>query len=234
MAIAFDALTRFPVTENTSDITAGDRTFTHTPSGTPKGAVCVLMHTSTTNVDTCLNGILYGGIPMGLAVRAIDTTELGAVVIYTLTDVPSGAQTITLQGCNTAAKFVSMNTVTAATSGVEIHATNFTDTTVTANPSLSMTITKECMSFAGMHSGDAAPADATIVAGSTEQNNLDYGALMCKTLRRTATDTANFSFAYTLISDDWCFAGVSVSEISDQPGRSLIVMRQPITTASYW
>lgn len=91
MAVAHDTQTRFPATENTADSISGDRTFSHTPTGTPAGVAVVIVGGEIVSLVT---GVTYGGTAMTLKCDVTNTVEGGRVVIYTLTDttIPSGAQ----------------------------------------------------------------------------------------------------------------------------------------------
>lgn len=220
MAIAHDANTRFPSGAATDDTTTGDRTFTHTPTGTPKGAVVAICCTGTSQPVT---GVLYGGTAMTLSTSATDTTEAGSVWIYTLTNLSglSGAQTITLQGCIAAAKWCTCSTVTAATATTRVNTSNAVNTTTAANPSVSLTTTRNTNSYGAMHSG--AGSVGTAGTGCTLQHNRDYGALIAQTLKRTSDNEASgtITLSITLASDDYCIAAVALAEqfeIDAQPG----------------
>src|SRR5512139_3096915 len=106
MAVAHDANTRWPTTDGTTgvnsvDTTAGTRTFTHTPVGTPKGVVVVVLADAAAQPVT---EVWYGGFRMDLEISQSESTEAGSVWVYALTEVavPTGAQTVTLYGATTA------------------------------------------------------------------------------------------------------------------------------------
>jgi hypothetical protein len=223
VAVAHDANTRWPTTDglsgtNSVDTTTGDRTFTHTPSGTPKGVVVCVLAAATSAPFT---GVLYGGIAMKLKTSATDTSEAGGVWIYTLTDtpgVPAGAQTVTIQGATATGKWATCSTVTAATNATTI-GTQFgaTNTTTAANPTQAITTTASSLAYSAMHTGNLAPATA-VNAGSTLQHSNDYGALAANTARRSSADAAGtVTITYTVVSDDYCIAAVALSELSMVP-----------------
>src|SRR5215204_2283784 len=154
---AHDADTRFPTTDTTGfDTTTGDRPFTHTPVGVPAGVVVVIGTTLTTNPVT---GVLYAGSSMTLAQSAVDTTEVGSIWIYTLTDagIPGGAQTVTLQGCVATQKFATCSTVTAASTVTALNGVGATNTTTSTNPTTNVVTTATAMLYGGVHGGAAAP-----------------------------------------------------------------------------
>lgn len=212
MAIAHDASTRWPATENTADTTSGDRTVTHTPSGTPAGVAVVICSAATSAPVT---GVLYGSLALQLAQTATDTSEAGRVDVYTSPDgtaIPTGAQTVTLRGCTTTAKFATINTVTSGTNFSAVNIGGVVNTTTAANPSVSLTTSATTMTYGGVHTGAAAPA-VSALTGCTLQNNRDYGALAANTVRRTSADASGtVTLGVTLASDDYCVAAVAVTE----------------------
>jgi len=214
MAVAHDAQTRFPVTNTTGfDTTTGDRTFTHTPVGTPKGVIVVVQSAATAQPCT---GVLYGGVAMTLRTSATDTSEAGSVWVWTLTDttIPTGAQTVTLQGCTADSKFATCSTVTAATTITRYHASAKVDTTTSANPTVNIVTTLSSMIYGGVHGGAAAPTSYAPTASYTTQFDGDYGALSARSSRSTAaiaSGTIAYGFTFAT-SDDWCIACVALAE----------------------
>lgn len=215
MAIAHDASTRWPTTEGTTSGASGDQTTTHTPTGTPAAVVVVIQANLTT---TALTGVLYGGVSMTQTARAQDTSEGGHAVIYTLTGgIPTGAQTVTFQGCSLSAKFATINTVTAGTATTTVHAIGIVDTTTAANPQVALATSVTSQIYGGLHTGAAAPS-ASPLTSCTLQNNVDYGALSAQTLRRTSADAPGTPvLGVTLASDDYCIAAVAISEYEPGP-----------------
>lgn len=218
MAIAHDASTRWPATENTTDANTGDQSFTHTPTGEPKGVVVVVCCTGTSAACT---GVTYGGVAMTSTVAATDTSEAGRVEVFTFpdtTDVPAGARDVVVQGCTTSPKFVTCSTVTAATKRTKVNTSNSVNTTTAANPSVTLTTTATTQIYGGLHTGALAPA-TTPAAGCTLQNNRDYGALSANTLRRTSADASGTpALGVTLASDDYCIAAVALAEYTPPTG----------------
>ncbi len=219
--LAYDAETRWPVT-STTDTTTGDRTFTHVGSTTAKGAVVFVQGTGTVAFVT---GVLYGGVAMTLEQTATDTTEAGRVDLYVLASgVPTGSQTVTLQGATATAKWATCATVKAPTA-VKVNTSAAVNTTVGTAAQVSLTTTATACSFAGVHHGAAAPS-ATPVAGNTLLFNMDYGTLSANSVRRTAVDAAGtLALGVTIASDDFCAAGVAFSYASSS---SLVSPRRPM------
>ncbi len=215
MAIGPDTQTRFPVTDTTGlDTTAGNRTFTHTPIGTPRGVVVVIGCTGTTSPVT---GVLYGGVAMTFVQSAVDTSEAGSIWIYFLgSGLPTGAQTVTLQGCTTASKFCTCSTVTAA-SGMDtkVYGSVGQDTLTSADPNaiLLNNRSRNSLIYGGVHGGAAAPTSYAVGSGYTLQHSADYGQLSARTSRlTTAAAFASRTYNWTAISDDWCVAAIAIGE----------------------
>jgi hypothetical protein len=226
VAVAHDANTRWPTANGTTgvnsvDTTTGDRTFTHTPTGAPKGVVVCVLSTGTTQTFT---GVLYAGLAMALATSATDTSEAGRVDIYTLTNtaaIPTGAQTVTVQGCTATGKWATCSTVTAATNGTAVNQSGATNTTTAATPTQSLTTTLETMAYAAMHTGAAAPA--TAMTTGTLQHSNDYGALAANTGRTTAaTGAGTVTITFTVVSEDYCIAAVALAEFAVPPPHAVM------------
>jgi hypothetical protein len=165
-------------------------------------------------------------LPLQLWTSAADTSEAGSVWMYVLTNsaaIPTGAQTVTLQGCIATGKWCTCSTVTAATNATTVNAFGKTDTTTGANPGQALTTNVSTISYSALHSGAAAPATA-VDASSTLQHSNDYGALMANTARRTSADAAGTpTITYTVASDDYCIAAVALAEFAHAPGARMAV-----------
>lgn len=214
MAIAHGAQTRFPTTDTTGfDITTGNRTFSHAGGASACGAVVVLNMTGTVATVT---GVLYGGVAMTLKATATDTSEAGRIDIYTLVQgVPTGTQTVTLQGCTATQKWCTCSTVTSATNEVTVVGSNFKNTTTAANPTMNVVTTGTSLLYGSIHGGDLNTTSYGAGSGYTIQFNGDYGALVSRSSRSTATVATgtivyNFTFA---TSDDYCLAAVALAEV---------------------
>lgn len=211
MTLAHDANTRWPAAG--TDVTTGDRTFTHTPSGTPAGVVFVLC--SDGLVAAC-TGVLYGGVAMQLKTTGINSNEDGLVEVYAFPDrtvPPSGAQTVTVQGATGALKFGTLSTVTATSGVTEANTSNHKDESVGTNPSINFTTTKTTITYGGYEHGDANVLTVPI-SGCTNQHSNDYGAKVAGTLRRTSPDASGtVTLGYTFAtSEDYTMAGVAIAE----------------------
>jgi hypothetical protein len=220
VAIANDAQTRFPATDgpsgtNSVDTTTGDRSFTHNPVGVPKGVVAVLV--GDTQPTALVTGITYGGQSMTLLGQAVDTSEASQVNIYALTEVvvpTDDPATVVLQGCTASPKWVTVSTVTAATTGTKVNDTTFVNTTTAIDALVVLTTTATTMSYGAAGSGLAAPP-TTMQAGCTIQFQNDTGTRAQSSCRRTAADASgSITLGFTTASDDWCAAGVALEEFT--------------------
>ena len=230
MAVAHDTQTRFPTTDNTFDTTTGDRTFSHVGAATAGGAkVDVLTNVSGIDVVT---GVLYGGVAMTLEQLAEDTTEQGRISSYTLAGpgFPTGTQTVTLQGCTGHNKWAVCSTVTvAAGQEAAVDVSGKVDTTTSANPAVTVTLTTTARGYIAAHSGLAAPPTAGI--DTTIQHNGDYGTRSSCTARKNANESAGSRTINVVgASDDWCATAVYFSEVA--PGAVLppppVIVRQAV------
>lgn len=214
MALAHDASTRWPTTAGTTDTTSGDRTFTHTPSGTPAGVAVVVVGTySGTNL---CSGVLYGGVAMTLTTSAVDTveTEDTQVLVFTLvTTISGGAQTVTIQSATTGAKFATCSTLTSGLGATVINTSNKVDTTGGGSPLVNLTTTQTTLSYGGCGSGENAPGALTPRTGCTAQDDADVGNQQVLTGRRTSPDAAGtVAFGWTGGTEDFCIAAAAFEE----------------------
>lgn len=222
--VAHDAQTRFPTTDGPSgtesvDTTTGDRAFNHTPSGTPAGVEVTLVSSAS---DFAHTGVTYGGIAMTQSVSAADTSEASLVYVYTLTGVaiPTGTQSVVIQGCNTRARWATCSTVTGGTGRTQVMDTTAVNTTTSADPQVSMTLTTGGgLSYGAIGYGGAAPP-TTMLSGCTLQHQNDTGTRAQCSLRRTShDDTTPVAVGATAVSDDWCAAAATLA-LADPPAAS--------------
>lgn len=236
MALALDVATRFPAANDGSvDGTSGDRTFTHTPVGTPAGVVVTVGGLTATATE--VSGVLYGGVSMSLEVSAIDNSEAGNVMIFFLgTGIPTGAQTVTLQNCAASSEHWAVcYTVTAATTDTAVDDTSKLDSQSGANPAVLMTTTDTTMSFAMIHSGLISPTSMTALTGCTVpfSNGADYalvGSRSGQAVRRTSADAAgSITIGCAASADDYGIAGISIKESGSPPGSTFVPQTIVIT-----
>jgi hypothetical protein len=245
VAIAFDAQTRFPATDTTGFHTTSGGTLsgTHTPVGTPSGVVAVVFNNATANP---VSTITYGGVTMNLVTSASDTTEVGSVYIYELlSSVPSGAQTFSLtRTATTTNMWVTVTTMTVAGGKVVAReASQFKNTTTSANPTITLTTGVTTFVVGGMHGGAAAPTSYAPGTNYSTQFSADYGALSARSQRSTTTIASGspvYNFTYAT-SDDHCLCAAAYKEadpvtssIFDFTNQNMLIQQQAINRASRW
>ncbi|MDQ3075968.1 MAG: hypothetical protein M3Q34_02475 [bacterium] len=124
-AIAHDVTTEFPTSGTGGCVTSGSCSFTHTPSGTPRG-VLIYVYYILTDTDPGTT-VTYGGVsvPAVSSGSAADTvTEKGRVTAYYLgAGISTGAQTIVVTRTGTTAIYITSTTVTSATVDTEVTGT---------------------------------------------------------------------------------------------------------------
>lgn len=216
MAIAHDAATRFPTTDGTADSTSGDRSFTHTPSGTPSGVVVLVGGGGSSSA--VVTGVTYGGSAMTQVCSASDTDEAGWTAIYFLgSAVPSGAQTVVLQG-SSAFHWAWCCTLTSATGSCAVDTFATVNTTTSTNYVTSLTTAASTMSYAIVHSGINAPGSASAATGCTNLGGAgvfgaDYGTSSSMAVKRTSVDAAGtFTIGSTGSSEDFCVSAAAIKE----------------------
>lgn len=185
--VAFDAASESHTgtTGSTSEASFG---WTHTPVGTPKGALVYVFNLSSAT-DT-VTSVTYGASTMTAVTSgfATDTaTEPGFCKAYFLgASVPTGAQTVTVTRTNNAnVMYAVAITVTAAASTTE------TAGVATLNEDQAVGITAvndgspgtNSVRFYGLYSGGASVLSAGV--GSTSAQSIDVGANTASTFRET-------------------------------------------------
>lgn len=223
MALALDTNIAFPAGGTTSDATTGTRTWTHTPVGTPRGVlVLIVIAAAATDVVT---GATYGGVAMARVRAHIDAAgEPGGAWAYFLgSGVPTGAQTVgvTRTGtnpmtCQSTTFTASNNTDVVASSGIAGDG---------PNPQASLDSgTAEAIRLGAVYSGLAAPSNLTPITtggGVIGGNHIfvDHGNT-CGRTDGWGLQSGNVSVGWTAASDDAAYVVLAVREIpspSDPP-----------------
>lgn len=229
MAIAFDASSSIAVG-------TGDRSWTHTPVGTPRGALVFVVHEQGT--DNVV-GVTYGGTAMvevALSPVLHTTPETGAVHAFFLgSSVPAGGVSVAVDVDDATDWFAAAFTVTAAANTI-IHDTSFLDSGAIADPSVSLTITAQSFVAGALYSGIAAPTSIAAGANTTEVVEADLGADSGSITRGSALQSANFTYGWTVASDDAAVLAVAVIEsgttIVDGDGASTGTGASSVVTAA--
>jgi hypothetical protein len=207
MAVAYD-------NQSTLALGTGDRSWTHTPTGTPAGALVLIVEEGGT--DTIL-GVTYGGQAMSevaLSPVLYAGAESGSVHGYFLNKpTDTNAATVAIDTDTGSDQYIAACfTVTSATGESEVHDTSAmagaaSQTTVGAT----LTITKDSFVAGVMYSGLAAPA-FTEVTGTTEVIEADLGQDSGGISRGSSIKTGNFAYTWTQASDDGMALVVAICE----------------------
>ena len=236
MAVAHDTHTRFPTPDPATNLsnastTTGDVSFTHTPIGTPAGVVVVVLNGDTAGAPC--TGVTYAGMAMTSLGTFVDTSEAGSVSIWYLTgaiDIPTGPQTVVLQGCTADGKFATCSTVTSSTNRTALAGSAGRNHIIGAH-TISIVTTADAMLYGGIHSGQAAISGVSPASGFTNQNINDWGVKVALTSRSSAIMAAGtITYGSTAGSDDNCLAVVALGEGS--AGGVVRVPRHAVASAS--
>jgi len=210
MAVAHDAATESATWSDTPD----PFTFSHTPVGTPRGVLVLIVHRE--SADEIDGVVSYGGVAMARVVTAVDTVgEACRSYAYFLGEgVPAGTQTVSIAHVATAAatKKAVCITVTAAGS-TEIGASGIAQGDQ-ADPQIALdTTTESSLRYCCIFSGLPNETDLTMLSGMTAVHSLDRGANVDRQDRQTSPASGSFTIGYTAASDDVAMVAVAIQEM---------------------
>ena len=217
MALAFDAYTKSA--QFLEDLYPSPYTFTHTPVGTPRGVIVMVVCFPTDGGVDLVSGVTYGGVAMTRIQAAWDTaTEEGCAYLYFLgSGIPTGAQTVAIQEVDNGVVFPKKVavavTVTAATTTTVVAASAKVEND-TANPSATLTANGASgMAFAAMFSGLGSAATAAAGCTMIDSHNYDSAGLRyADWVRVTSASTSNQTVGFTSASDDVGFVAALITE----------------------
>lgn len=210
MAVAFDAATETANWTTTPD----PFTFTHTPSGTPRG---VLVFTIGSSASSTISAVTYGGVSVAAVSggTALDTlsAEAGFAQAWFLgASIPTGAQTVSIDhDASGNQKYAVCITVTASS-----------DTEISGTPVLLQedgtlaeqnvdTGATEALRFAALWTGLATPPSAG--ASSTLVHDLDVGGFGMSVVRETTGGSGSRPVGFSSgTSDDRAAVHLAVAE----------------------
>lgn len=205
MAVAFDA------SSLSTTFTTGNGTSTHTPVGTPRGVVVQTFQVG--GAEDQVGPVDYGGVAMTL-VRTDATsgaTESGRVHTHFLgSGIPTGVQTVTVDGTGSRTKIFLATTLTAnddTTADTDAGGT----ANATANPSLAITPSTAAAILYVVVVGLDAPV-TTVEAGSTHLTGNDRGTQSGMWAYKTVGSGGATTIGYTTAATDWAHAAVAVRE----------------------
>lgn len=216
MTIAFDAASE------AGEFTAATdpKTWTHTPSGTPRGVIVFAQNTGVTS-DWINGTVSYGGVTMTRVPTngwATDSAaEVASIYAYFLgSGIPTGAQTVSIDHNNGifGTKWACCITVTGS-ADTEVVASGKVEAD-TANPSIALDSgARTAVKLFNLFSGQDAIASITNPAGITRL----YAAKYASEIRsrvvgyRTTPGTGSETVSQTATSDDVAMIGVAVAEV---------------------
>lgn len=205
MSVAYDAFS--------TGANATDPNFTHTPAGTPRGAlVLVIQQGATGETVTCT----YGGTAM-TALTPIDgsaASEPAWIYPFFLgSSVPTGAQTVDVQASGSTTKRAVCYTVTAAADAA-VESQNSTVSSSLDDPSVTLTTSAETITFGAGWSGLGNAANVAADAAHTKDVGQSLTAATANFEHRSGTVAAGSPTVgfVTTAADDVVLYGVAVKE----------------------
>ncbi len=220
-AVGHDTTSEFP-SAATTGCTVSPCSYTHTPSGTPRG-VLIFVYTLLQTADV-VTGVTYGGVSVTAVSggSATDTaTEPGRVTAYFLgSSVPTGAQTVSVTK-SSAAVSIYINTITITssvpynleTTGVVLQQENGAIAQSTVDDGSPGT---NSMRFAGCYSG------ATSISAGASSTLLQSMAIsttaFAASVRETTAGQGARSTGCTAGNDDRAVVALAVREVSTTLG----------------
>jgi hypothetical protein len=222
MAVAHDAASESAVSASTATFS-----WTHTPNGTPRGAIVFVLSLNGTALDT---GVTYGGAAMTLIGSGSDVdTEPATVRCYYLDNVASGAQTVEVTRTNNATSMMGMAATVTAGSATEAYTAGMVtvggNSTATGSNSSSTSIAAiaevsvgdgspgaDSLRYAACYTGGATPP--TVGANSTLLHDHDFTSNGWTMVRETTAGQGSRSVGMTAASDDRAGVYVAVREPS--------------------
>ena len=206
MAIAHDATGTFGATPDT----ASPMAWTHTPVGTPRGIIVLLVTNDTTDTITSVS---YGASTMLRKLWQNVAGENGSAYAYFLgVSVPTGPQTVSVVFTGSNNHMGCSISVTAA-DDTSVDAQNSVSSTSLANPSIGLTTSVTTITYGALYSGIAAPSSIAPDANHTDVQEADLGAESASCIRRSATVAAGSpTVAWTVAADDVAAIAIAVRE----------------------
>lgn len=225
MAVAFDA-----VSNATRTTTADPFTFTHTPSGTPRGIMLAGSFGNATSPANYWGTVTYGGVAMTRVSAAdaeadkLSVGERGGCAVWYLgTGIPTGAQTVSIDylsaiGANDA--IFGCVSVTAA-NDTELIDSDFFDTTVGTNPQRTLNYAgRTSLALAAIWCGFNGVVSFTgsLAGNTTVGSPFDFGSCCLALTRQTSAGSSDHTIGMsTSASDSMAMSALAISEVVTAP-----------------
>lgn len=236
MTVAFDA------SSDAGEFTAATdpKTWTHTPTGTPRGVLVFAQNTGTT-ADWINGTVSYGGQPLTRIPTdgwAVDSAiEVASIYAYFLgSGIPTGAQTVSIDHDSGifGTKWACCVTITGD-ADTEVVASGRI-TADTANPSIALDSgARVAIKLFNLYSGQDAIASVTNPAGITRVIAAKYASEIRSRVvgYRTTPGTGSETVGQTAGNDDVAMIGVAVAEVeSAEPVEGDVASSVSPSTAS--
>jgi hypothetical protein len=212
MADSTPEITIGNATESIRTATTDPYTFTHTPTGTPKGIVLCAVHG--VSATDHISGVTYGGVAMSRVVRATDTvTEPGAAEIWFLgAGIPTGAQTVSIDLTSATTddfQFVCITLLTNDGGDTEVVDSDGVSENV-ANPSVTLQYNGRVAAAVGvLYGGGADGSVFTPNANCSTIEDHDLGNFYAEVIKQTTPGNADFTIGGTSGTDDVAFVAAA-------------------------
>lgn len=229
MPVAFDAATSFSKALDS----ATTASTTHTPTGTPRGVLVLLVHNSNSGNDS-VSGVTYGGETLAEVTNSplLKTTgETGGCYAYFLgTSVPTGAQTCEITTTAFTGVRATVITVTAD-ADVEVNATDAgisSDSVLDPSAVIALGGVESFVAMAAF-SGEGVDTNVAPLSGWTSRDEFDFTPSLALAYTYDTVGTADVTYGFdSTASDDALALAVALSEVSG--GGSTIL---PLLNAYY-
>jgi hypothetical protein len=220
MAIAFDAF-------SASGAAPGvDPSWTHTPVGTPRGAVVYVI----SPISDPVVGVTYGGTAM-TNVANVDNTVGGEWGGYRITgfflgvSVPTGAQTVAVDA-GALDVFAYAYTVTAA-ANTEFITSASTESLSVSDVAATLSLTgRTCFCSEMFASGEDDPASTAPLTSWTSRNEADFGTFLAGSYSFDTIGSTDVTSGLTQSSDDILMLATAISEVVAGAGVSIVPIVQ--------
>lgn len=207
-------------TGSTGSTSQASFSWTHTPSGTPRGAIVFTCDaTSATHAGTA---VTYGGVAMTAVSGGVATDtagETGSIKAWHLgTGIPTGPQTVTVTRTNNANVVYAVAATQTASADTTTHDAGVVllqgDGTVAEQSVTDGSPGTNSWRYAAAYSGIDSIANLVAGANSTVVQNIDFGFLGCAFARENAAGQGSRSigFAYVTTTDDRAIVHVAIKE----------------------
>ena len=194
----------------------GDRSWTHTPSGTPRGVLVIIADGVATDQVV---GVTYGGDALTQVALSpiINTTGEGGSVhgFFRGASVLTGARLVAIDRGDATSYIAACYTVTAA-DDTEVLDTSTSNSDSDATPDAVLTIGSDSAFVAGgIYSGDNAVTISNPVALAGSQNDVfgDFGTDGALVGSGTTIKTADYTYGWTQTANDATLLVVAIREI---------------------